>query len=618
MNLLLERTFENRGYDSDFFDKLVSVGHAFPDRIDDMCRLLDVYRKEQKLLVLFTDFDFDGISCGTLGYAAFSEFGFHTVLWLPDVSWGYGFSRQSVDAILDQYPNASGILTADVGIGAFDGVSYARSKGLDVFVTDHHLPKKSAVSPDGVRLPDACSVVDSYLSDPDSSFPEICGSYVLYQVLRYYAEYYMDSPGYYIQQVERLRVLAGLGTLSDGMPLYHENRFLVRDTVSFLRFLWCDGTGDMLQYIPGCNVYRSVFYGLYRILDTFFGMGKFQDYHGIDETFLSFYLTPAFNSIKRMCGDITDAYGAFFFGEEQSRECISNIMELTELRKEKTEEAFAILHDSVQPWAPYLYVTEAASGLRGLLAQKMMAETGEPVLVVGRSEDGYSGSGRTPSWYSFLKYGIPDGPCGWWAAGHPNAFGFGVSDEACIDELIRHLKRTIAEHRPPDEAIEFVPDYLISTVGEGDTDINCELFQDFLYELETCRPFGSGFPEPTGMIRFSKRDVEEFRVMGHNHEHIKMTLEKGLTVICFFQSDLFPQSRDHKVIEDLAPDVIEVTGKLGFNRFRGVTSVQFVGSIANLSDAEPRLDSGVFGDLLDAILNERKEKMTYEMEEMDF
>lgn len=609
MNLLLQKTFERRGYEFDFFDRLYSIGHVLPGNVDQLCEALSIYRKDQKLLVLLTDFDMDGIMCGVEGYAGLSELGFSVALWLPDVSF-YGFNRRTIDAIRAMYPNVSGILTGDVGVTCFDGIAYAKSLGLDVFVTDHHLPKSS--------LPDGNVVVDPYLGDQEHAFPEICGAYVLYQVLRYFAEHYMEPSGYYVQQIERLRMFAGLGTISDGMPLFYENRPLVLDCVRLARFVWDEGQGSLLSYVSGCDVYRRAFFGFYQLLSAFHDAKKFTTADTLDETFFAYYVAPCFNSIKRMDGNIQNAYDVFFGSQEHSLAAIKCLFSLTEKRKRMTKAFFAELKDSTQPWAPYVYITEAASGLRGLLAQQLLSETGEPVFVVAYEDGGYSGSGRCPSWFSMLRDGfhsdVPAFCHSWWAAGHPQAFGFGISDEAALDEFVAFLKEQISKLKPAEEELVFQPDYVISTFGDGDTEPDPELFADFLYELPKLHPFGSGFPEPEGRICFSRQDVESVQVMGSDHNHIKFLLEQRLTIICFFQAELFSPNDLHRVSLDSLPDRIEVTGKLGYNVFRGRRNLQFVGSVTELSDVP--VSSAAHSDYEDLLcmLREKQVQLAKESE----
>ena len=88
-------------------------------------------------------------------------------------------------------------------------------------------------------------------------------------------------------RIARLRVFAGIGTVSDSMPLLHENRQLVRDAIRLTKLVWCGGNRDYVSSIDGTPFYRAVFLGLYEVLDGLKSIGKL---HEIDEDLFGFYL----------------------------------------------------------------------------------------------------------------------------------------------------------------------------------------------------------------------------------------------------------------------------------------------------------------------------------------
>lgn len=207
-----------------------------------------------------------------------------------------------MDRLLASYPNAKAIITADVGIASHAAVDYARNKGLKVFVTDHHRPLSV--------LPSADVVVDPLREDDPYEVKGICGVYVMYQCLEHYANCYEDFLTK--EQINRLRVFAGIGTISDSMPLVRQNHILVRDAVSIRRYIYSNGESDLVDNLPGCGVYKQAFYGLYLILSFFMNQGKIGDMTGLTEEFFCFYLAPMFNAVKRMEGSMDDAFGVFF------------------------------------------------------------------------------------------------------------------------------------------------------------------------------------------------------------------------------------------------------------------------------------------------------------------
>lgn len=577
MNKLIEKMFENRGYTADFLNDIMVCNHKLPLGVKELCDRLDVYRDTQKLIVLLTDFDLDGICCGVIGYAGLNELGFNVELYKPDVTKGYGFGPDEVCDIMQKFPDVNAILTGDVGISAFEGIAYAKALGLDVFVTDHH---KGDVPSQADVIVDPCRDIDT------ESYAFICGANVLYQVLRYYAEYHMpNNRGYYLEQIDRLRVFAGFGTISDSMPLYHENRQIVNDAISICRMLYGDGNSDMFKYIPGCPHYQCVFYGLYAIFKAYAAADKVKSSNDITETFVAYYIAPMFNSIKRMGGLVEYAYLVFFGGCNHANNALAYLFDLNEQRKELVRDKLETMLSMHQPWFPYVYLTDAPGGICGLLAQQVMTITGMPVFVVHSDGDGYSGSGRCPSWLPFLQVGLPNG-CHWWAAGHNPAFGFGCENDDALDEMVDYLKSIIDVYKPSDDDLAVKPDFVVSEFGDGDTDLDVLLLSNYVHSKELCRPFGSGFPSPNTEFRFSPYSAV-WSIVGSEHNHLKLIFSNGVTVMGFYNVERISAIVNPNTFEidvDALPDEIVMHGDWDFNEFNDVVTLQFLGDIVNLGD----------------------------------
>ena len=583
MNKLIRRMVENRGYPADFLLSINTCGHDLPAGVLDMCSRLDYYRQTNGRVVLLSDFDADGIMSGVLGFAGLAEMGFNVALYLPQTD-EYGFGPEDVDKIRIDYPDVQAILTADVGISAYQGVSYARDLGIEVLVTDHHLTKTPS---------DSNVFVDPMLDENPNVFGSICGAHVLYLVLRYYAEHFHPAAKQMIPQIERLRVFAGIATVADSMPVYHENRPLIRDAVSICRLLYADGLQDVVNMIPGCDIYRRCMLGLFVMIRVFAAHGKVRDSASIDETFFGFYVAPAINSIKRMGGDVLDIYNVFFGGAVVAEASMEKILDLTSERKSVVEQSLSRILDDLdaQPWSPFIFVTDAISGVRGLLAQRLTSMTGMPVLVVGQTDTGtYAGSGRSPSWFPFIDIvGTMDAVH---PAGHNAAFGISFDSASACEDFVVFLKKEIKQRKPADLERLARPDFQISTVHEADTGIDLDLFEDYLETIGTYRPFGVGFPEPVAELEFRPADAL-WMYLGRDHKHVKAVLPGGLVLICFNQADLFPD----EIRVEAMPAVTKVRGKLSLNEYNGIQTVQFIGQMDSDMDQSGR-------DLTDASVPE--------------
>lgn len=563
MNKLIQRMLENRGYPYDFLDDINRCDHVLPSNIDLLCERLHRYRLSGERVIMLSDFDTDGIMSGVIGFSGLAEMGFNVALYLPTTD-SYGFSEDDVVRILSQYSDAKVILTADVGISAHKGVEYAQRCGLEVLVTDHH--KTSDVVQGNVVVDPACDVNKDV-------YPSICGAHVLYLVLLSYAKRYAPL---FVSQIERLSVFAGIATVADSMPVYYENRPIIRQAVSFCRSLYADGDISVVASLPGCAIYRRCFFGLFKLIEVFSRHGKLRDSASLTETFFGFYVAPALNSIKRMSGDITDAYMVFFGDEGSAVVSLEKILSLTDQRKLLVEEGFQeIVSDlSSQPWAPYIYVTTAPAGLRGLLAQRFLSMTGLPVLVVAETDDGsYIGSGRCPSWFPFLDIvGSLDFVH---PAGHNVAFGVKLDGSLACDDMFSFLKAEVDHRKPADFGKPSKPDFVISTVDpDADCGLDEDLFYDYLSEIEAYRPFGVGFQEPQADLEFDPRQAV-WSYLGSKHSHVKAMLPGGFSVLLFNQASLFPDGIDPSVM----PSFVKVRGRISINEFRGRKFLQFIGEL---------------------------------------
>lgn len=563
MNRLVEKTFENRGI-TDAVKYMSDINNAEHDLLKDIDLLAnhlnDVYNNQQHIVVL-PDFDTDGIMSGVIGLAGLSTMGFRVSLFIPDVTEGYGFTPRTIDKLLLSYPTCNTILTCDVGSTCIDGISYAISRGINVVVTDHHVLSEANYKDNKASI-----IVNPMRFDETYSHPNICGAYVLYQCLQYYADTYRSFSEQ--ERVSRLRVFAGIGTVSDSMPVLYENRQLVRDAVDISRLLFMGGP-DLARYMSQCDsFYSRAFYGLATIFSVFENFGKLKTVSDVTASFFGFYLAPMLNSVKRLGDSMTHAFDVFF-GTSPEQD-IQYLYNLNNERKRLVASELQSIHDSDQPFAPYVYITDAYSGILGLLATQLMAETGLPTVVVSSTPDhGFSGSGRSPAWYPFMTSVSPL----FHAAGHEHAFGISLSDYNNLSELFSYLSNDVPSYVPSD-CISQKPDFVIATDGSGDTDIDLFSFSEYISELSRYEPFGVDFAEPYISFRFNASDGV-WHTIGDLKQHIKVVFRYGFELLCFNQGQLFDKCKQG--------GSITAVGHLVRNRFKDKYTIEFIGQITDIA-----------------------------------
>jgi single-stranded-DNA-specific exonuclease len=193
-------------------------------------RLADCRAARERVLVL-GDFDADGATATALCVASLRAMGFPDVMYMvPDrFEYGYGLSPQIVDQAAKHSPAL--IVTVDNGVSSIDGVRRAHEHGIEVLVTDHHLP--------GTEIPDAEFIVNPNL--PTESFASkcLCGVGVVFYLLAALSRVLADR-GVLSEDQGRAIVadgldLVALGTVADLVPLDFNNRILVAEGIRRLR-----------------------------------------------------------------------------------------------------------------------------------------------------------------------------------------------------------------------------------------------------------------------------------------------------------------------------------------------------------------------------------------------
>ena len=565
---LRQYLMNKRDYTNQFLDEIEQVTKDSLMDIDLLADLLQVIYLAKRKITILPDFDMDGIMSAVVGYAGMSDLGFEVSLYEPDPSKGYGFDASTIDDLLRKHPGTEAIITCDTGITCYEGVAYAKSLGLTVLVTDHHLQK----SRDKLQ---ADVIVDAKRIDDMYETSDICGAYTLWKCLHHYATKYRD--GERIDNIEKLRVFASIGTVSDVMPVLYENRKLLKDGIT-----WCNAlfepetsiaelfaTNDyaLLKTIHGHETFVSAFYGLYNLLQVLYDTGKFKVQ--VNEELFGFYVAPMFNSLKRLEKPVRIAYDVFF-NVSRSLESIDKLMELNERRKQLVERYYAELKEQLQPYEPYIYISQAPAGILGLLATKVMEETGLPTMVVRQEKTKFHGSGRSPEWY----------PCnsrmtiaGFYLAGHEGAFGVGFTDKREMKSALAFLEKDVIEVYNTLEVDEDVEPELV--FGSEEIELSLDMMKRASRVIEGFRPFGRGFTMFSQRCVIPMDQVASIDYIGKDQETTKLILWDG-TCILMWRSG----TRLREVEGEI--ETLIVDGGVSWNVFNDVWTLQFTGDLVEV------------------------------------
>lgn len=552
INELLAQVFERRGYTKEFLTSINTFKEQKLDDIDELCEALHDIKLSKEQIIVLPDYDMDGIMSGVIAYTGLADLGFNVDIYVPDVSLGYGFNKDVIDLIISRFPNVKHIITCDNGIQCFDGVTYAKSKNIDVYITDHHMSSTT--------FPEAEVIVNPNKFGSTYEHPEICGAVVIWKVLMHYVEKYKCDT-FVSQRIDRLRVFAGISTVSDMMPILYENRVILKDSLIISNILL---NSDVEIYLENSRRPLDRAFKNYKIL-----LRRYRDEYKkigdeVNEDFYAFYLAPTFNSVKRLAEDMKFAFGLFLAKDPDK--FITKLHDLNEERKDLVKKYLSEL-TPLDNSSIYVYFTDAQPGLLGLLANSVMSTTGLPTFVLNYSS--LSGSGRSPYWFSSIT-NLQD----FTILGHECAFGCSFKD---IDEVERlneavdlKVKEIIKESEDSPQDNSDIYDYEIFTVSEDGLFTPASLYYDFCKELKVYEPFGQGFTKPVGLLHVDMKYVS-YQVMGSESQHLKLILPKGVEVLLFNQADL---------LEDLIKrEVFDVEGSLQISEFMGNERVQFNGKV---------------------------------------
>jgi single-stranded-DNA-specific exonuclease len=214
-NLLVQRGIETYEQAKDFFRPGIETLHK-PAQMKDMQkavkRIESAAVNHEKILV-FGDYDVDGTSAVSVVYTFLKWLGINCDFYIPDrYKEGYGVSTQGIDYAAEN--DCKLIIALDCGIKAHDKVKYAKEKGIDFIICDHHKPDKT--------LPDAVAVLNPKREDCEYPYKELPGAGIGFKLVQALAENY-DIP---FSHLEQYLDIVALAIASDIVPITGENRIL--------------------------------------------------------------------------------------------------------------------------------------------------------------------------------------------------------------------------------------------------------------------------------------------------------------------------------------------------------------------------------------------------------
>lgn len=446
----------------------------------------------------WTDYDCDGIPAAVLLHDFLTKVGANFENYIPHRhDEGYGVNVAGIEKLA-----ASGVklvVTADSGITDVEAVARARELGMDVIVTDHHLPQET--------LPDAI-VVDDKQEGETYPFPELCGAATAWKlcsaVLAVSPELRAKVP---VGWEKWLLDMVGLATIADMMPLIGENRVLAKYGLKVLRKSPRVGLQKLCRVM---RVNQSI----------------------ITEDDVGFMIAPRINAASRM-GDAWDAFKLFTTKDESEAEALAK--KLDKSNRERKAQAGAItraVHEKIKARESIPSVIALGDpvwrpGLLGLVANGIAEEYERPVFLWGREgNQTLKGSCRSEGKTHLLTLmGATENVFAEFG-GHAMSGGFTVKD----DQVFFLEERLVLAHEKIAGEV-FVGEALV---------IDAELEPDranesLLAKVERLAPFGQKNSKPTFL--FKSCEVLRVSRFGKGNEHLKIEIAQdfgSLEGVAFF------------------------------------------------------------------------------------
>lgn len=479
----LVRLCVERGQDS--VDKIHEFLSPNPLLIHDPYLMHDMEKAVQRiqdaiengeLIYIFGDYDADGITSTTILYETLEMLGAQVSYYLPNrFKDGYGPNIRVFQEAIDEGNTL--IITVDCGIAAHEPITFAMENGCDVILTDHH------EIPD--EIPKAYAVVHPRHPDADYPCRDLSGAGVAFKLAQALLGEFPE------EMVE----LAAIGTIADLVSLTDENRTIVKLGISQMKQTQRMGLISLFEKLA---------------LKT----------EQLDEKTIGFQIAPRLNALGRL-GDATPGVQLLTtFDEEEASQIVTFMQNENEKRQslvnQIVEEAKPFIE--TQNDQPLLLLAHKGwhEGVLGIVASRIVEQTGKPTLVLSISEDGLTAKGSGRSLGEFNLYdaltSVKDQLVKF--GGHHMAAGLTI-ETVLLPSIMKGLESFAQKHL---DLLTAKPVLNIDEwIAMEDVDVN------WIESLSSLKPYGTDNDEP--VVAIKGIDVQSVQLLGSDKNHLKVVLK---------------------------------------------------------------------------------------------
>lgn len=550
---LLQRVYAARGIQHESeLDKNLEALLPFHSLIDikKACKRLERAFFEEERILIVGDFDADGATASALVIIALRTLGATSVDFLvPNrFEFGYGLTPGLVEIAKLKKPNL--IITVDNGISSFEGIEAANLAGIDVLVTDHHLPAES--------LPQACAIVNpNQKGDPFLS-KSIAGVGVIFYVMLALRQHLSEVGWFELKRIKRPNMaqfldLVALGTVADVVPLDKNNRIMVDKGLNRIRQGGCRPGILALIEIAG------------------------RDYSRLRESDLGFAVAPRLNAAGRL-KDMSLGIECLISQDLNTAKTLA--ARLNELNKERRlienemrEHAMLMINQLIKklegaegqtlPIGLCLIDPEFHQGVIGILAGRLKERYHRPVIIFALvSSEEIKGSARSIPGLNIrdvLAAIDKDNP-GLITKFGGHAMAAGLSLKPGVFSKFRDVfVAEVSRHISLDHCRGEI--WTDGPLNASEINLNTALM------LEEAGPWGQQFPEPYFNNIF---EVVEQRLLGEQHLKLKLIHPEGE----IFDGIAF--NIDLNKWPNFDATYVDVVYKLNINSYHGTIKLQLL------------------------------------------
>ena len=445
-------------------------------------RLNEAMGNRERIMV-YGDYDVDGCTAVALVYRFLQQYYSNIEYYIPDrYDEGYGVSLAGIDYAADN--GVKLIIVLDCGIKAVDEITYAKSKGIDFIICDHHVPDD--------ELPPAVAILNAKRKDATYPYKDLSGCGVGFKFMQAFA----ISNGIAFSTLIPLLDLTAVSIASDIVPIMGENR--------------------ILAYHGLRQINNNPSVGLKAVIDVCGLTGK-----DITMSDIIFKIGPRINASGRIQNGKESVNLLVEHNYDRALEKAKLINQYNEERKEldkrMTEEASALvegLPEMGEKSAIVIYNEDWHKGVIGIVASRLTEVYFRPAVVLTRTGDTVTGSARSVSGFDVYKAIESCRDLLENFGGHTYAAGLSLNVNN-VDKFRERFEKYVEENIEPEQTDANLTIDAVITFRD--------ITPKFCSDLKKMRPFGPDNQKPL----FCSRQVYDYgtsKVVGREQEHIKMEL----------------------------------------------------------------------------------------------